>query len=451
MPPLTLPAVHRWSRLHQGERWISGALAVQLAVSTLAVLALSGDPEPQAARAYAAPVTSVRNARVDVKARAVAVHELLAARAAAVRQHDRTAFLATVDRRATAFRERQASYIDALDDVPVGRWEYQLDASNEQPHTAALDRLRGQWWAPDVTLQYALAGFDNRPTLQQQTLTFVLRDGRWYVASDSDFGAARRTGRGLWDGGPLQVRTGRSCLVLSHPGHERLTDQVADECEAAVPRVTGVWGPGWTQKVVVLIPSSSPELSSLIPGAGDLTQIAALATAELATPGKGYHPVGDRVLINPTTFGQLGRLGRRVVMTHEVTHVASRPVTGPSVPTWLVEGLADYVGYRDSGVPVPVAAEELRSDISAGVLPAALPTDKAFDGARSDLAQTYEMSWLAVRLIATRYGEGRMLALYRATGTDPRDGALERALRSLHLTAPALVAAWQADLRRELG
>ena len=387
MPPLTLTAGLRWSRLRPRERWISGALALELAVSTLAVMALSGPPEPQAHTA--APVTSVLNARVDVRARTVAVHDLLAARAAAVRQHDRTAFLATVDPRATAFRALQASYVDALDEVPLSRWDYQLDASREQPHTAALDRLRGQWWAPDVTLRYALAGFDDRPTMQQQTLTFVLRQGRWYVASDSDFGTTRRTGRSLWDGGPVQVRTGRSCLVLSHPGHARLTEQVADECESAVPRVTAVWGPGWAQKVVVLIPSSAPELSSLLPGAGDLSQIAALATAELVSPGKGYHPVGDRVLINPTTFAQLGRLGRRVVLTHEVTHVASRPVTGPSVPTWLVEGLADYIGYRDAGVPVAVAAEELRSDIRSGVLPTALPADSAFDGSRSDLAQAY--------------------------------------------------------------
>jgi hypothetical protein len=450
VPPVALPARLRWSRWHTRERWLSGALALQLTVSTLAVLAMSGDPEVPARTS--APETAVRNARVDVSARAVAVHDLLAARAEAVRRHDRVAFLATVDPRATAFRASQASYVDALEQVPIGRWDYQLDASHEQPHTPALDRLRGQWWAPDVTLRYALAGFDDRPTLQQQTLTFVLRQGRWYVASDSDFGTTRRTGRGLWDGGPVQVRTGRSCLVLSHPGHDRLTDQVATECEAAVPRVTAVWGRGWAQKVVVLVPSSVPELSSLLPGAGDLSQIAALATAELLSPGKGYHPVGDRVLINPKTFVQLGRLGRRVVITHEVTHVASRPATGPSLPTWLVEGLADYVGYRDTGVPVAVAAEELRSDVRAGLLPTALPADGRFDGARSDLPQAYEMSWLAVRLLARQYGEKKLLLLYRTAGGDPRPDAFARALtRTTGLSTRAFVSAWRAELRRTLG
>ncbi len=452
MPPLTSPAALRWSALRGRERWISGVLALQLAVSTLAVLALSGDPGPKPKQQEAAPVTSVRNARADVQARAVAVHDLLSARAAAVRQHDRTAFLATVDPHATAFRVLQASYIDALAEVPIGRWDYQLDASHEQPHTPALDRLRGQWWAPDVTLRYALAGFDERPTQQQQTLTFVLRQGRWFVGSDSDFGTTRRTARGLWDGGPVQVRTGRSCLVLSHPGLAKLTEQVADECEAAVPRVTKVWGRGWSQKVVVLIPSSVPELSSLVPGAGDLTQIAALATAELVSPAKGYHPVGDRVVINPTTFAQLGRLGRRVVLTHEVTHVASRPATGPSVPTWLAEGFADYVGYRDTGVPVAVAAEELRSDLRSGLLPTALPADSAFDGARSDLAQAYEMSWLAVRMLARQYGEKKLLLLYRTVGADPRRDAFARALTSTTgLSTSAFVAAWRAELRRTIG
>lgn len=445
-----LPAALRWSAFSGRERWISGALALQLAVSTLGVLALTGNPQPSARPAT--PPTSVRNARVDVTTRAVAVHDLLAARADAVRRHDHAAFLATVEPGASAFRAAQASYISALDDVPIGRWEYQVDASKEQPRTAALDRLRGQWWAPNVTLRYALAGFDDRPTVQQQTLTFVLRQGRWFVGADADFGATRRTARGIWDGGPVRVRIGRSCLVLSHPGRERLSEQVAAECEAAVPRVTAVWGRAWSQRVVVLVPSSVPELSSLLPGAGDLSQIAALATAELVSPGRGYRPVGDRVLINPVTFVQLGRLGRRVVLTHEVTHVASRPVTGPSMPTWLVEGLADYVGYRDAGVPVPVAAEELRSDVRIGLLPTALPADSTFDGARSDLPQAYEMSWLAVRLLARQYGEKTLLALYRTAGADPRREAFARALRqTTGLSSAAFLTAWRAELRRALG
>ena len=449
MPPLTLPAGVRWSSLRGAERFLSAVLALQLVIATLAVLGLSGDPEP--APAEAAP-TSVHNARVDVHTRAVAVHDLLTARADAVRRHDRSAFLATVDPRATAFRTLQASYVDALADVPLSVWEYDLDAAHEQPHTTALDELRGQWWAPDVTLRYALAGYDTRPTMQEQGLTFVLRHGRWYVGSDSDFGTARRTGRGLWDAGAVQVQTGGSCLVLSHPGHDRLAMQALDECEGAVPRVTKVWGPGWSQKVVVLVPSSLAELSSLVPGAGDLSQIAALATAELVSPGKGYHPVGDRVLINPTAFAQLGRLGRRVVITHEVTHVASRPATGPMVPTWLVEGLADYVGYRDTGVPVMVAAEELRADVRAGLVPTALPADSGFDGSRADLAQNYEMSWLAVRLLASRYGEKQLLTLYRTVGGDPRRGAFDRALRkTTGLTSVQFVAAWRSELRRVLG
>jgi hypothetical protein len=158
------------------------------------------------------------------------------------------------------------------------------------------------------------------------------------------------------------------------------------------------------------------------------------------------------VLINPTTFVQLGRLGRRVVITHEVTHVASRPATGPSLPTWLVEGLADYVGYRDTGVPVAVAAEELRSDVRGGLLPTALPADGRFDGARSDLPQAYEMSWLAVRLLARQYGEKKLLLLYRTAGGDPRPDAFARALtRTTGLSTRAFVSAWRAELRRTLG
>lgn len=410
-------------------------------------------PTPEAPRATAPPPRAALHARVDPGSRADAVRHLLAARSQAVLRRDRTAFLATVDPQERAFGSRQAALFEALQGVTFSSWTYTVDPAHEQGADAQLDAAHGTWWAPDVVLHYALRGFDRTPTAQPQALTFVQRAGRWFVGADDDFAPlGRTTTRDLWDGGPVTARQGARCLVLSHPGSGLLARQVAAECEAAVPRVTNVWGPGWAQRVVVLVPHSPVELARLVPDAGDLSQIAAVATAELVGPAAGYHPVGDRILVNPATFSQLGRLGRRVVLTHEVTHVASRAATGPQVPTWLVEGLADYVGYLGAGVPVGVAAEELRSDLRIGQLPRTLPTDEAFDGANERLPQIYEQSWLAVRLLVSRYGEKGLLALYRATGADGRAGSFPRALAAVgHTTVAELTAAWRATLTQQLG
>ncbi len=433
------------------ERLLAAAVAVQLAAGVVGALWLQ--PPTRSALA-AAHVTLPRgaNTRIDPLARTGAVRTLLAARARAVLHHDRAAFLATVDPQAGAFQRRQGNLLDALRDVPLASWVYDLDPDRERAHTEALDVQRGTWWSPNVTLRYALAGFDRNPTVQSQGLTFVQRESRWYVAADDDFaGTGHPTVRDLWDGGRVLVVPGRSCLVLGHAHSAGLLRSLAADCDAAVPRVTAVWGTGWPQRVVLMVPDSTAELSRVVPDAGDLSQIAAVATAELASPATGYHPVGDRVIINPSNFGELGAVGRRVVLTHEVTHVASRSATGPQVPTWFVEGLADYVGYQGVDLPVGVSAEELQADVRAGKLPAELPVDSDFEGSRKALAQTYEQSWMAVALLARTYGESSMLRLYRDTGADPGAGALGRAMdKELHTTLRAFTGAWRADLRRRL-
>lgn len=404
------------------------------------------EPLPAAAPTRARPLPSA----LSDTGREGAVHDLLVARSNAVLRHDRAAFLATVDPLAMAFRTRQAALADALARVPIAMWSYTLDPSSERPGTAALDRHTR--WAGDVALRYRLDGGDPAPALRRRHLTFVLRSGRWYVEGDDP---GLRTQRDLWDEGPVVTARRPGVLVLGHPSSAALLADLAREAEQAVSRVTGLWGPGWSRRVLVVVPSSQAELARLVPGAGALDQVAALATADLEPPVTGDQlgrPVGDRVLVNPPVFARLGTLGRRVVLAHEVTHVASRAASGASVPTWLVEGLADWIGYSGLDVPLSVSARELQADVRAGRLPDHLPTDAAYDGSDPRLAQTYEQSWRAVSLIASRYGAAALLRLYRDLGHDGRAGALDRVLhRDLALSLADLTQAWRQQLQRELG
>lgn len=428
------------------EPWLAVALAALLVVGVAAVVGRQPGDRRQAVR------TEAVNLRVSPAGRTGAIQALLAARSEAVLQNNKKAFLAEIDPAAVDFRARQSQLIDALRDVPLASWTYQLDAARSRPHTAALDALRGTWWAPDITLRYAIAGYDRSASLAPQGLTFVQRHDRWYLAADDDFaGTGHPTGRDVWDGGRVLSSIGTACLVLSHPQHRTLALALVSECDAAVLRVTAVWGSDWARRVVLVVPDSTAELTRMVPEAGDLSQIAAVATAELVDPSTGYHPVGDRVIVNPANFVDLSAIGRRVVLTHEVTHVASRAVTGPQVPTWFVEGLADYVGYQGANLPLAVSAEELRTDMRAGRLPQHLPLNSAFNGSRKDLAQTYEMSWQAVVVMARTYGQSAMLAVYRDTGADLAQNALARAVaKDLHTSLPAFIAAWIANLKKLL-
>jgi hypothetical protein len=383
-------------------------------------------------------------------ARDRAVRALLDARSAAIRDRDRAVWLATVDPSSTDFYARQGRLFDNLADVPLSDWSYRLDAESARPANVGLDAKRGPgWWAPAVTLSYRITGYDDAPTIEPQRLTFVSRDGGWFIAADDDFAdVGRDTTRGLWDSGPVVLVRGRSCIVLGHPSSRPTMRRVATSLDAAVPRVVAVWGPRWGQRVVALVPSSQEELARVVGGHGDYSQIAAVATAELKDSTSGYHPVGDRIVINPPTFAKLGTLGRRVVLTHEVTHVATRSASGPEAPAWLVEGFADYVGYRGVHVPYTASAAELRTAVRRGRVPDALPTDDDFDGNNKDLAQVYEQAWLAVTLLAEQHGRDGLLRFYREVGRpDAKPTALNDAFQQLWGTSLAtFTTQWRRDL-----
>jgi hypothetical protein len=388
--------------------------------------------------------------------RAAAVERLLQDRARAVLQRDRQGFLATVDPSARELVQRQAATFDGLAQVPLATWEYVLQPGTSSRPDERLDRRygRGRWWGPQVALRYALAGFDERPVVVDHHLTFVLRDGRWLLGADDDFALqGRATPRAIWDRGPVVAVRRGGVLVLGHPGQRRLLDPVAALTAAAVPRVTAGWGP-WPERVVVLVPDDTQELAGLLGSTADLSRIAAVATAELRGGEGEYDPAGDRVLVNPETFAGLGALGQQVVLTHEVTHVATRRASGPAVPGWLAEGFADLVGYSGVDLPLSVTAADLAGDVRAGRTPTALPVDADFEGGSLRLSQAYQGAWLAVRLLDERHGRDALLRFYRVVGARrgvPAATAVEDALRAeLGTTTTALTADWRAFLQRRL-
>jgi len=387
--------------------------------------------------------------------RIAALHDLLARRAAAVLHHDRRAFLATVDPAQPNFKAEQAREYAAISAVPLASWSYDLNASAPEVSVPALARYGAPTWAPlHFTLDYAIRGFDASPTILRQFPTFVQRPQGWFVASFSDFASSsQRSDVDIWNFGGVRTARAPGVLVLGHPSSAGLMRDIADEAAAAIPRVSAVWGRAWPRRVVVLVPSSQRELAQIIDDSGDLSQIAAVASAEVQDCPGPPNPVGYRVAINPRNWGKLSSLGRRVVLTHELTHVATRAVTGSCTPTWLVEGFADYVGYLGTGVPTTVVAQELASDVRAGRVPAHLPVDSDFDGDNKRLAQAYEGAWMAAHLIVDRWSQQALVRLYREVGASKDDPAraMSAAMRKvLHISYSRFVSAWRDYLRANL-
>ena len=386
--------------------------------------------------------------------RAVEVEALLVRRAAAVMARDRPAFLADLDPRATAFVGRQSALFDALADVPFSSWSYELDATRESDPRALAARYDTPVWLPQVRLRYSYTGIATAPTVTGQGLTFVEREGRWLLASDTDLDdGPLRTARELWDSGPVEVVRGARSLVLGHPGSNPPLRQVASDVDAAVPRVSAAWGSDWAEQVVVVVPEHVEEMRSVVGEGLDLGSIAAVATAQLLGGAERYEPVGDRVVVQPENWPRLGALGRRIVLTHEVFHVAARAASGPCLPLWLLEGLADHIAYSGTGLPVGRVVPQTLTEIRAGRVPSALPAPEDFHGVNSSRA--YEVSWLAVGYLAETYGDATLEALYRRIGAAPAGSnpqvVVADAFRDvLGTSLEQFTVGWTADLRRRL-
>jgi hypothetical protein len=410
----------------RGERRAAAAGAALAVVTTLALVAgalwLLGPgtrpaaraPQPSPAPTHTTPPTPTVEPAV---LRLQALDTLLAERAQAVLQRDRTGWLATVDPRAAEFAAQQEAVFDNLAHVPLADWRYDYVGQGPALPADRQQTLGPDAWVARVVLAYQLQpapGTDVGEVRREQYLTLVRRGPRWQVAADTDGASAPD----LWDLAPVQVAHGKRSLVLGTADVEELR-RYAQETDDAARHVDQVWGTAWPRTVVVMVPRTQTEMARLLLRDSEtgLEQIAAVTTGEIGMDEQGTS--ADRVIINPAGFAQLGPLGRRVVLSHEITHVATRATTTQDVPIWLSEGFADYVAYRDTGLSRAVIAQDLLDQVRAGQLPAGLPQEGEFDPAHREIAPAYSGAWLANELIARRWGEPAVVELYRAVA----DGA----------------------------
>lgn len=386
------------------------------------------------------------------------VNALLARHGAAVLDHSASRFLADVDTAAPAARffAAQRAEIANIAGVPLQSWSYTADSVVSDPSVLAAQRAR--LGAPvlivHVTLSYALRDIDPEPTAHDLWWTFVARHGRVYLAgADAMAGQGGTSFVGPWDFGPVVLARGAASLVLGHPAQAGLLPGLARAVDAAVPVVTGVWGSDWAQRVAVFVPDSSTEFSDLVGTGTSLTDVSAETVFDTQDPVNGGR-YGQRIVLNPTALATLSPVGIGIVLRHEITHVASAASTTPATPRWLVEGLAEYVANLTTGQSARTAAPELAAAVRRGVLPRSLPGDSAFAAGGPALAQLYEQSWLACRLIARRVGAAGLVRFYRQVGVSAQgpDGAVATALgRVLHESPAAFLAQWRAYLTAVLG
>ena len=435
--------------------WLAVAVAIALAGAFL-VLAYRpargparGSPGRPCARRAAPAETSA-----DPEAKAGEVRELLARRAEAVLRRSEAEFMATVDPQADpTFVTAQQALIQSLGGVTFSRWGYQVNTGGALPVPEPL-RASGDYWAPRTTLQYALAGIDAEPTARQLAYLYVRRDGRWYLTSDTALEVAgEKTWRGPWDFGPCKAVEVAGGVVIGHPGDDAVLGEFAAELDSAVEAVTQVWGPGWSKRVAVLVPRTVDEMRELVGPGFNVDGIAAAAVADKVDVANGL-AVGQRIVLNPEQSSKLSASARRIVLRHEITHVAARASTVDGAPMWLLEGFADYVGYRDSGLQPREAAPDLVRELRVGVPPTRLPEATDFVGGSENLDLSYQLAWSAALHVVDLVGEAGLVKLYVTIASDRSQDAAtvpEAVLAVLGVDYDTFVAGWLAGLPARFG
>ncbi|MEU0879639.1 hypothetical protein ABZ345_13625 [Lentzea sp. NPDC005914] len=215
------------------------------------------------------------------------------------------------------------------------------------------------------------------------------------------------------------VLTASSGTVTSSSCDGELAARVLAVVDDSVSGVANILDISWSRRVDVVIPASESELVSLVgPAFADMAGIAIRDGA------------GQRVVLNRVRAAALTPLELRVLLRHEITHVATRDQTSDSAPLWLVEGFADWVAFHGLGVSLRQAAPLLTSNVSA------LPTD--FSGPGRDLA--YQQAYSIMAYLESRVGERGVVDFF-----------LQHASRSAVDVSSVDVAGWREFLRSSIG
>lgn len=390
------------------------ALLVLLAlfVSGLAGCSLGDDPAPPVApSAGAADVTEE-------------VATLLTRRSRAVRSGNLTGFLDQVAPRRTKLRRLQKRYFLNLRELPLGK--YRVSAPEGGVTVAEDGTVRAL-----VVVRMQLEGFDKYPVESPARYRFVRDDeGTLVLAGVRDRAFEKEHDIELqpWELTRIEVVSTPDVLGVFDEESVDAAYHIVDAVEDGIAAVSTEVPVAWSQKVVVYALSDVRVLAELdnLPG-GDPNRLDGVAFPVRAN-ARSSKLAGTRFMLHPRMVNRDGATRARLIR-HELTHVALGR-RDDHVPTWLAEGLAEYVSVQGVAPADRMISRDAVSRARVGLT--GMPADDTFNGEQS--GGNYGIAWYACEYIVTLYGEEALWRLFdemrKGGGTPPaqQDDVLRRVL-----------------------
>ena len=224
-------------------------------------------------------------------------------------------------------------------------------------------------------------------------------------------------------GESVVVAGGRTVRLVSLGGArtDALLTRIGADIGVAVEAVARFWGTDWgrgdsTQITIVATDNDSQFVDNAhLDQRGQWTDIAAVSVADEVDLAE-RRTAGQRIVFAPGAAA-MSDSGLRIVLAHELFHLASRADTALDAPRWLTEGVADFVARPPSEIPAGAGAD--------------LPSDTALDASGPERAAGYDRAWWFARFVADTYGTDGLRRLYVAAcgpGHSDVAVAIERAL-----------------------
>ncbi|MBW3086101.1 hypothetical protein KEM60_02312 [Austwickia sp. TVS 96-490-7B] len=294
-------------------------------------------------------------------------------------------------------------------------------------------QLRGQSY--DSSCTYRFAGFDSG---------LGHAEVQWQLVEDPRIGSwveIHEPAALPWEEPGAQARRSSTTLVVgSAPAGD--LDTLLHDGDQAAAAVARVWG-GSAVCPVIWLPRTTRSFARWagVPHGGGVPAVTVGPILHGRSTG------ADRIVIDPAVWARLVPEGRRIILTHEATHLAVRRDCLGSRPLWLDEGFSEYVAYHDRAIPEPQIVAALTAQVRSGGVPAEFPASSDFDG--PGRAAAYAAGLLACRVLAESVGEDALTRLIRSDlGVDGRSGAFADAVqRATGWSVTAWTRQWQGRVR----
>ncbi|MGN6576863.1 MAG: hypothetical protein ACTHKG_14375 [Nocardioides sp.] len=297
-------------------------------------------------------------------------------------------------------------------------------------------RLPERAWVADVQLDWRLRRYDRSSSHLEVSMVFrQTKAGVRFVTARNDYGQQAP----LWLLDRLAVRQSNEAMAAV-AGNGAEASRFLDLARTAVVDVRKVF-PRWHGRLVVEVPGSQDVLDRVLDSDSSYDAIAAVTAP---VDGSLSPSAPTHIFVNPPVFDPLGPRGAQIVLSHEAAHVATDAAIS-SMPTWLLEGFADYVALAHVDLPVEVTASQILQQVRDGGVPEHLPGQKDFASESKTLGASYEAAWLACRLIAQEYGEDKLIAFYRRADQGSSTAAAFKDV--LGTTEKEFTGRWRGQLR----